>query len=328
MPGRDVRPPGRDVAGAALVVLAAAGFGTLGPLARFAGEAGLSAISFALARAVVSAVFLGAVLAVVVAGRWVTWTRWSALTRLEKAQLAAMGVFVAGTTVSVLSAFERTTIAVALICFYTYPLIVAASAVRLYGERLTIARVGAIALASLGMVLVVITPSLGSTELVVDVVGVAFGLAAASFQAGYALTAARGYVSVPALQAAALIRSFAVPVYLLVLVPIVVMGGQGAGLQDVTTDPEAWLTVLLAGTVAAALPTILLLEGYRRVGPTRGAVLMLFEPLVGVALAALILTERPEPLQILGGLLVFLGAALVQVRPPTTMTVVGEPLAE
>ena len=42
---------------------------------------------------------------------------------------------------------------------------------------------------------------------------------------------------------------------------------------------------------------------------------MLLEPVVGVALAAFLLGELPAPPQLVGGLLVLVGAALVQTEP-------------
>ena len=44
----------------------------------------------------------------------------------------------------------------------------------------------------------------------------------------------------------------------------------------------------------------------------RTGILMLFEPVVGVALAALLLAEGLAPLQVLGGATILLAALLVQ----------------
>jgi drug/metabolite transporter (DMT)-like permease len=42
---------------------------------------------------------------------------------------------------------------------------------------------------------------------------------------------------------------------------------------------------------------------------------MIFEPVVGLALAALLLGERPAPVQLLGGACVLAGAALATMAP-------------
>ncbi|MFV2063278.1 MAG: EamA family transporter, partial [Chloroflexota bacterium] len=69
--------------------------------------------------------------------------------------------------------------------------------------------------------------------------------------------------------------------------------------------------VLLGATIGLANPTAAGIAGYRRMGPTGASILMLFEPLVGVLLAALLIAEQPSSLQLLGGLLVLAGSALV-----------------
>jgi drug/metabolite transporter (DMT)-like permease len=66
------------------------------------------------------------------------------------------------------------------------------------------------------------------------------------------------------------------------------------------------------GLFAAAIPSILFLTGIRLIGGTRAGILMLFEPVVGVALAAILLHEGLAPIQILGGLAVLAAAVILQ----------------
>ncbi len=75
------------------------------------------------------------------------------------------------------------------------------------------------------------------------------------------------------------------------------------------------MLILAAGVIGAAIPAVLIIAGYRRTGPTRGAVLMLVEPVTGVFLAAVLLAEQPTLVQLAGGVLVLVGAALVQLTP-------------
>jgi drug/metabolite transporter (DMT)-like permease len=105
-----------------------------------------------------------------------------------------------------------------------------------------------------------------------------------------------------------------------------VVTGAGPALLSAVAIPEAWVLVLVAASLGAAIPAVALVIGYRRIGSVRGAILMLFEPVVGVALAALLLGERPAPLQLVGGLLVFAGAAVATLSPrPTTAVDLAEP---
>ena len=81
-------------------------------------------------------------------------------------------------------------------------------------------------------------------------------------------------------------------------------------------DPSILPLLAFTGLFAAAIPSILFLTGIRRIGGTRAGILMLFEPVVGVALAAVLLDEHLSPIQVAGGLAV-LGAALILQRAAT-----------
>lgn len=294
------------------MVVAAVGFGTLGPLARFAGDVGFTAVSFALWRATSAAVALLVFLALGVALGRVPATRLRAITRLEWLQLAAMGGFVAGTTISLFFAFERTSIATALIVFYTFPVWVALAAVPLLGEHLGRRKLSAIGLAGVGLVLLLVSPGASGD---IDAIGVGLALVASLCQTGFALVGAGGFRSVPPLQSAALLRLFSLTIYGLLLVPLLVLLGQGHTVVEPVGSAEAWVLILTAGIIGAAIPAVLIIAGYRRLGPTRGAVLMLVEPVTGVFLAMLLLAEQPTALQLVGGVLVLIGAALVQLAP-------------
>jgi drug/metabolite transporter (DMT)-like permease len=63
---------------------------------------------------------------------------------------------------------------------------------------------------------------------------------------------------------------------------------------------------------AAAIPSLLFLTGIRIIGGTRAATLMLLEPLVGVALAALLLNEALRPIQLVGGAAILAAAVVLQ----------------
>jgi drug/metabolite transporter (DMT)-like permease len=65
--------------------------------------------------------------------------------------------------------------------------------------------------------------------------------------------------------------------------------------------------------VGAGIPTFLFLTGIRWVGGVRTGIIALFEPVVGVALAAIVLGEAVGPVQGLGGALVLAAGILLQV---------------
>ena len=315
-----------DPTGVAFIVVAAIGFGTLGPLARFASDIGFTAVSFAFWRATSSVIALLVFLAIGVAIRRVPFTNLRDISGKEWIQLAVMGGFVAGTTISLFFAFERTTIATALIVFYTFPAFVAIAAVPLFGEHLGGRKVAAIALSGLGLVMLLAAPTEGDGG--IDLIGVGLALVASLCQTGFALVGTGGFRSVPALQSAATLRSFSALIYAFLLVPLLVLLGQGSTITEPLDSAEAWLLILTAGVIGAAIPAVLIIAGYRRIGATRGAVLMLVEPVTGAFLAALLLAEQPTLVQLAGGVLVLVGAALVQLTPVSRPQATTPPTAE
>jgi drug/metabolite transporter (DMT)-like permease len=314
--GSSHRGPGSDrvlnrpaLTGAGLVLIAAIGYGTLPTVSRFAGEAGISTVAFVTWRSIIGASLLTlAVLLMVRSGR-MTAPRFGEMTRLHRVQVAA----VAGVTIlinlALFTAFEQTSIAIVMICFYTFPVMVATASMRLYGEPLTTSRVAALLLALAGMLLVVLAPALGQEGVKVEPIGIVLGLVAAVFQAIYALIAGRGYPTLSAPQAAMTITSVAAVGY----VVVALLGGSAVALLE-PFEGGGWIWLLLGAVIGLAIPTAAVLAGFRQLGPTRASILMLLEPVAAVFLAAVFIAERPSPLQLAGGLMVLAGGALAQMR--------------
>ena len=146
----------------------------------------------------------------------------------------------------------------------------------------------------------------------VDAIGFGLALAAALSQAAFVVISRTGYRTVPASQAMTVVLATTV----ICSVAIALVTGAGTALTYPLRDPSILPLLAFTGLFAAAIPSILFLTGIRRIGGTRAGILMLFEPVVGVALAALLLDERLTPIQVAGGLAV-LGAALILQRSET-----------
>ncbi|MEO8273633.1 MAG: DMT family transporter [Chloroflexota bacterium] len=304
--------------GAILVIVGAALFGTLGVASRFAYDAGVQPFAFVAWRAGVGALGITLVLSAAI-GPVAVWQNIKAAGRRAQATLGLGILLGAGLNLAMFLAFDRTTIALALLGFYTYPAMVAAASGLLGREPLDGPRVVALALALAGMIAVVLG-GLGTTEAVrVDALGIALGLAAAAFQATFVLTS-RGFAAVRADVAMGTILAGSAIVAALVSVAT---SGPAALLQPLG-HPPVLLLLAAVGLFAAALPSVLFLTGIRWIGGVRTGILMLFEPVVGVALAAVLLEERLEPLQIAGGATILLAALIVQrgTRAPTGAGVV------
>jgi drug/metabolite transporter, DME family len=296
------------LAGSLICILAASGFGLLGPLARFAYDAGFDPFSFVAWRAA-----FGLVVVVLV----IAWrrTRGGALVNpfdlpgSDRVGLAAAALAGLSLNMAMFSAFGLAPIAIVLLAFYTYPAMVAVVAVALGHERLDANRLVALALALGGMVLVVAGGLDPVSGVAIEPVGIGLALLAACFQTVF-VTVSRGrFATVPAEQVIGLI--LIVTAVASLAVAATTGGHPGAPLGG----PEPMLLAVVAGVLGAGIPSILFLVGIRMIGGTRAGILMLFEPAVGVTLAALLLHEGLVPIQVVGGGAILAAAILLQRGP-------------
>jgi drug/metabolite transporter (DMT)-like permease len=239
------------------------------------------------------------------------YPRLSVLPGDRRIALVAAGLAGALLNIAMFAAFLRTEVAIALICFYTFPALVTLAAVPLYGERLDRIRIAALALSSIGLLLVVLAPLAGAQDVLVDPVGVGLALFAALCQATFILISGRGWSPMPNLH----VSTFVVGTVVFLAVPLAFLVGQGGGFALPFQQPDVWIWILAGGITGAAIPTTAFITGIGLIGPSRAAILMTIEPLVGVTLAALFLNEEPSLLQLLGGAAVLTAAAVLQVAP-------------
>lgn len=303
--------------------LGAALFGTLGYLSRTAATFGVDALGFVLWRAAIgaAALFLVAWLLARTGRGSVRGLSPGVLTPRRRRALLVAALCGAALNVAMFAAFATTTIAVALICFYSYPAMVTIAAARLYHERLAPVRVAALALSCMGLVLVVLAPLFSATNVVVSPTGVALALFAAVCQAAFILVAGRGFEPMPALQ----VSAWVILVAVLITLPLALLLGDTSALTGPFADSRAWLPVLFGGLAAAAIATTAFVAGIGMIGPSRAAIMMTVEPVVGVLLAALLLGEQSTPIQLLGGVAVIVAAVVLQLAPRGAGTTAEQP---
>ena len=300
--------PRPDLVGAGLVALAAACFGTLGPLSRFSGDAGVDSLTLVTWRAGLGALVVGLFIGLRFALAGVRPRSIGSLPVRDRWFMLAAAVANTILNLAAFIAFERITIALTLLVFYLYPAGVALASMLWFGERLDRARWIALAVSLSGMVLVVAgAEALGE----VDPVGIGLALVAGVAQVFYVLAARHGFAHVPGPQAAAMTMGGAATLYLLIALVIGTLGELAAPL----VSSAAIVPVVLAGVVGAGVPTLAFITGIRRLGPSQAAILATLEPVVGVGLAAWLLAEQPAPIQLLGGALILTAAVLLQLRP-------------
>jgi drug/metabolite transporter (DMT)-like permease len=295
------------LAGSLAAIVAATLFGMLGPLSRYGAEAGVEGAAFTAWRAILGAAFL----AVLITARGSLRPSAAALRdlprrgRLSLATAAVMGVTL---NVSIFTAFGLIPIALALMLFYLYPAGVVVVDLLLGRERLTPSRALALLLSSAGVILVLFGGP-GGAGPAANPLGIALGIAAAISQVVFITVSRHGYTDVPAPTATLVILCASV----VGASTIAILAGQLDGLLVPFQSVEPWPALLLAGVAAAGVSSLLFLTAIRSIGGTRTGILMLFEPVVGVILAALLLGEAFTVVQAAGGVLVLVGALVLQV---------------
>ena len=298
------------LAGTIVVLVGASLFATLGPLSRFAYERGMDPLAFVAWRAGLATLALGTIVAWGALARGRALVRPSELAGRVRVTLAFAMAFALLINITIFAAFDRTSVALALLGFYTYPTMIAAVAVALGREPLTRGVAVALAIAVGGMVLVLVGGLGASGDVRFDPFGIGLALAAAACQTGF-VTISRGYRSVPADQAMSVI--LAVTFVTCAAISIVLSGPEDLAMP--LADAGLLPILVAAGVLGAAIPSLLFLVGIRLIGGTRAGILMLFEPVVGVALAAVLLGETLGPVQAFGGAAILAAAFILQRSP-------------
>ena len=238
------RRPSSSTLGALLIVVAASGFGVLGPMAEYADRAGVSSLTLVTWRAGVGAIVVLLFLAVRAAGGRRLWRPWAELPRRDRLLVALSAPTNAALNLAMFVAFVRIGIALALLIFYIYPAFVAMASVVWFGERLDRLRWAALGISMTGVVLVVAgAGDVGS----LDALGIGLAFLGALAQTFYALAAHHGFRAVPGTQAAAFTMGGAAILY---LVASAVIGRLPDVGQPLASLAALW-PVLVAGLVGA-----------------------------------------------------------------------------
>jgi drug/metabolite transporter (DMT)-like permease len=279
-------------------------FATLGSLSGIAYRAGMGSATFVTVRAAIGAMVLLAVICL----RSGCWVRLGSLSSRDRLMLGTAMAANATLNLTLFAAYGEMAVALVLAVYFTYPMLVSVASVLIGRERFTPVRSAGLLLAVAGLALIM-WDQVGAAAL--TPLGIAWALAAAVCQASYLTVSRAGYTRVPVEQATVLMLAGGGLLAGAVALAVDLPAGR---LGTWVTDPSAWGAVLVAGLLGAALAKVWLLRAVRLLGGTRTAVLMLFEPVVGVLLAAVVLAQAITLLEALGGLVILSAAVLVQ-RP-------------
>jgi drug/metabolite transporter (DMT)-like permease len=249
----------------------------------------LSATQIVLGRTLVAAAALGTL---VVAQR---------LRAAPEAGLAGNGIVLAVHWTTFFAAIQRSSVAIGLLGYATFPLFVLLLERWLLGRRWSVREGVTAALVVAG--LLVLVPSLDAADATVQ--GLALGVAS-GFTFALLAVRARRYAATHAPAVVALWQNaFAA----LALVPVAILSGAGPAWPDAR---ELALIVVL-GLACTALAHTLFIASLRRLSAHTASVVAALEPVYGIALAAALLGERPT-LRTLAGAALIVGAALYATR--------------
>jgi drug/metabolite transporter (DMT)-like permease len=287
------------VHGALLCLVSAAAFGTLGVFGKLAAEAGANVTSSLFVRFALAAVIFAAI--VRLTGRAAAISRLSRRVVITGLALGAGGYSLQSGLY--FGAIGRLDVSLVSLLLYTYPAFVTLAALAL-GRAAPSLRIGAaLALASVGLVLVLVTAGTGRF----DATGALLALGASLTYTTYILVADRVVGEVDPFVLSALVLTGATGSF--------AVAGFVTGTLDLGLSGEAWLWLVLIALVSTVVAVSCFFAGLRRVGPSEAAILSTFEPPVTVALAFLVLGERLAAPQLAGGALVLAAVILLQLGP-------------
>jgi drug/metabolite transporter (DMT)-like permease len=289
--------------GPGLAVFSAATFGTSGSFASSLMASGWTPGAAVTVRISLAALMLTVPALLQLRGRW-------SQLRRSLPTVLAFGVFaVGGAQLFYFNAVNHLSVAVALLLEYSGTLLVVGWVWLRHGQRPRRLTVGGAAIALAGLVLVL--DLTGDQR--VDLVGVLWGLAAATGLAGYFIISSRTEDPLPplALSWAGLV----VGAVILMLLGAVGAVPMRANMDDADFDGHHvhWLVPVFGlSFVAAAVAYAAGIGAARRLGARLASFVGLAEVLFAVLFAWLLLGQQPTPLQGIGGLVVLAGIALVK----------------
>lgn len=261
-------------------ILAMVVFGSIGPLVR---RIGLPSATIALYRGVIAFATLTVLMAVT--------GRFRALRALRPhiGRVLLSGVAMGFNWILLFEAYRHTTVALATLCYYFMPTFVVLAGALIFRERLTARQVILFLGATLGLLLIVGFGAGGES----DLLGVAYGVGAAALYATVVMLN-RSLPDVDGITRTWL-QFFAAVVALL---PYTLSTG-GLSLQGTDTTGVVYLVVV--GVFNTGLVYALYFTVLPRLRAQQAAILSYLDPLVAILLSALLLGERLQPLQMLGG---------------------------
>ena len=292
-----------------MMAFAAVMWGTSGTLTVLAMDAGATANQVALFGTLMSAVILVGLLAI--------FDRTAFRIRLK--DLPALTVFavITGTLFSLAwyNAIDLTSVSTALILLYSYPSMVTVASGFLLGEKMTAAKAVALPLTFLGCVLVAKAYDLEAIRL--NIVGVGLGMFTAVAATVYYVWGKKLLVVYSSSTLALYMTLLMIPGLLIAVNPFEVI--------DSPLSLDAWFYMFLIGLLPGTLGFVVAMFALRHVEASRASMIAGIEPVSGVILAVLFISETVDLLQSLGVVLVIAAVFVLRFTQKEEVPIVEAP---
>lgn len=276
--------------GLIFIIISAISFGAMPIFARIAYDAKADPITVLFLRFGIAALVMFAILLA---------TRTPLPRGLLLLELVLLGaVAYVGESLAYFTALTMASPGVVALLLYIYPALVTTLSAIFLKEHLTTLKIVALFLAMSGTALTIQVTSGGS------IVGIWLGIAAAVDYAIYILLGSRIVKRSGSIGSTAVIIAATAGVYA-IIAPI-----HGFSFP---ASAQGWLAILAIALVSTVLAFVTFFAGLKRIGPTTASTLSTCEPIVAVALAAVVLGETITPVQALGGVLI-LAAVVILAR--------------
>jgi drug/metabolite transporter (DMT)-like permease len=231
------------------------------------------------------------------------------LTWRQAAWAALGGVAIVTNWLLLFGAYAHASISIATAVYNTQPFMLVAFGALLFGERITVTKLGWLALAFGGMLLIVQTRPGASFAGSNYALGIAMALGAAFFWAVASVIAKRLTGTPPHL-----IALVQVCVGVLMLAPFTHFG-------DLPSDARTWTLLVAVGVVHTGIMYILLYGAVQKLPTYLQGALSFIYPVVAIAVDFIAFGHRLQPAQWLGAAAILLAAAAMNLqgsRPRTT----------
>lgn len=282
----------RYIVGVFLVIISGVCYGFAPILAVYAYRGGASVSDYVFLRYSIASLFY--LLYILIYKRSI----FSMLGKIPLVLPLMAGVSQAVSTYLYMSTVKSISAGLAAILFYTYIVWVAVWGFIFKKERLKMPGIAGIVLALIGLALVV-----GVSWGKISTIGIIMGLASALASSGVVMAGNETLKQLEPVVASAFISLFtAVPLFLF---------GSATGTLQFQMSSAAWLAAIASAVISCNIALFTFMAGMKRVGSTIASVLCTAEPVTAVVFSALLLSQKMTPLQLLGGLVILIGAILV-----------------